>query len=355
MKFIASKQLATYILNNIDESEIFAYYLDVPITEIYKCINNHTYRVCNNLRGDRNPSFGLQYYNISGKTKLYGKDFADPSYTGDCFHLVGMALNLHCNNPKDFIEICKDIIKRILNNDYSKRVLHINKSVKQDVIRLIDVKLRNYDEHDLKYWGAYGITSETLIKEKIYPVDSFYIDNQYQDYYYEPTNPAYAYYLGNNIYPLWEIYRPKELKYFKFRTNNNSDLKELHLVSKHNNLIITKSKKDKALISQIISELGIYSTQVLYASESTVLKQSTRLIIKENYRNVFVNFDLDIPGIKAMKYFNSEYKYKVFPFTDKNLIASISNHPKDISDFSFRFGYDITKKLFNYLFNKYNP
>lgn len=357
MKFYTSNQLKRYILENVDETEIFAHYLDVPITEIYKAINNHNYRVLNNIRSEKNPSFGLQYYKAGGGIKLYGKDFGSPVYTGDCFHLAGMALGLHCNIPSDFVAICKDIIKRLINNDYNRAVSK-HKTLKEKHTRTIsisaiDIKQRNYTKLDVKYWLSYGIKPETLLKEKIYAIDKFYLNAELQDYQYEETNPAYAYYLGNNPNKLWEIYRPFEDKSKKFRTNSRNDIKELYTIKKLTNLILTKSKKDKALISQILLELGIKDTGVLYTSESNRLKQQTRNLLNDNYKSIFVNFDLDSTGTSSMKYFNQEYHYKVFPFTNDKMINSINNHPKDITDFCKRFGYDMTLKVFDYLYTKY--
>jgi hypothetical protein len=354
MRFINKQKLAPYILSNIDEAEIFSYYLNVPVTEIYKCINNKSYRVCNNLRGDENPSFGLQYLSVRGGVKLYGKDFAHPAYTGDCFHLVGMALHLNCNNPIDFITICQDIIKRLFDGNYVKKPESTRKVIKNKTISTISIVARDYNLDDIKYWLSYNIRFDTVLKEQIYPVDQFYIDGVYQDYYYDKSNPAYAYYLGiDKTSEFWEVYRPNELKYYKFRTNHNTDIKELYLVKPNRNLIITKSKKDKLIIIQLLNDIGITDTDVFYMSESNVLSSSTKKLIEANYRDIYVMFDIDMAGINAMKYFNSTYGYKSFLFTNKDLITNIKNHPKDISDFSRKFGYDITKKLFTHLYNKY--
>lgn len=357
MKFYTNYQLKNYILTNIDEAEIFAYYLDTPLSEIYKAINNKSYRIINKIRNEENASFGLQYYKIHGEIKLYGKDFASPIYTGDCFHIAGMSLGLHCNIPRDFVSICKHIIKNLINNEY-ERIAPNSRQLKEKDVKTsktisISIEKRDYNKSDIKYWLSYGIKPNTLLSEKIYAVDKFYINDELEDYFYEVINPAYAYYLGNNPKTIWEIYRPNEVKFKKFRTNNNSDVKELYTIRPNDNLILTKSKKDKALINQILKELGIIDTSVLYTSESNRLRQPTRNLIKENYKNVFVNFDLDNPGITSMKYFNQEYHYKIFPFANDKMIKSISNHPKDITDFCKRFGYDLTLKVFDYLYTKF--
>lgn len=356
MKFVSKARLKDYILSKLDEATIFAYYLDADITNIYKCINNPAYRVLNKHRGDQNPSFGLQYYRISGKTKLWGKDFASPEYTGDCFHYASIVMNLNCNMPEDFVKTCTNIIRDLIESTPLQGYNHLatpTPKAKNTVVKSINIKIRDLNAHDIKYWNSFGITIETLNKEKIFPVNQFYIDDNLQNYEYYPNNPAYAYYLGNNPKPLWEIYRPNEVKHKKFRTNNTADVKELYTIIPNTNLILTKSKKDKALINQILSELNVTNTSVLYTSESNRLKQNTITLLNYNYKNIYVNFDLDRTGIESMKYFNKEYKFSIFPFTSASMIKGITKHPKDITDFSKRFGYENTKKIFNQLYSKY--
>lgn len=356
MKFTVKNKLLNYILSNTNEAVIFAYYLEVDITEVYMCINKPSYRVLNKHRGDQNPSFGLQYYKVKNKIKLWGRDFAVPYYTGDCFHYAGMVLGLNCNNPVDFISICNHIIENVITNGSKHITLPSNKLIKpiksNSTIEIKPIP-RDINKHDIEYWKSYGIKEESIVRERIFCVDKFYINNELDDYTYNPNNPAYAYYLGNNPKPLWEIYRPFENKYKKFRTNNQHDVKELYTIIPNDNLILTKAKKEKALITQLLIELNITNTGVLYTSESNRLKQHTRVLFKENYKNVYVNFDLDIPGIEGMKYFNVNYNYTIFPFTSKIMLESIKNHPKDITDFCKRFGYENTKKLFAYLYEKY--
>jgi len=360
MKFITSNNLKKYIDNNLNEVDIIAYYMDIPVMDIYACINDHRLRVNNTLRTDADPSYGFQYIHEHGRYKLYGKDFANPFYSGDKYHIAGISLKLNCNNPREFVEICKDIIK-VFNNGVSTPV--VSKEVKKDSaykpsnIFKIDVEKRDFTYYDYLYWQSMGIRKETLISEKIYAVDSYILhqfdkDDFSPDYVYNPNDPAYAYYIGKDKYTLWEIYRPFANKYNKFRTNNNRDLKELYELTKKDNLIITKSKKDKALIRQILSDFNITNVDVKYTSEAARLRMPTRNLIKTYYRWIYINFDLDKTGIDGMKYFNGEYGYNMFPFVLEDMLK-FKNIPKDPTDFCKKFGYDATKKVFKILYNKY--
>lgn len=351
MKFITSNKLGNYIHSNISEADIFSKYLGISIIDIYKCINDRSHRVNNPLRDDKNPSLGFLYTSVKGKLRLYAKDFANPFFVGDCYYFVGIILGLHTNIPEDFVKICKHIIHNFKITE-GRSLIHHEPVVHEEIITSIDIEKREWDKYDIAYWASYGITLDVLNDEQVYPVNKFWVNNRLQDYFYQVTNPCYAYYLGHNKVDLWEIYRPFDEKFNKFRTNDKNDIKELHTVRQTYNLIITKSKKDKLLLKRLIADIKLTKIDVLYTSEANKLKSSTKLIIDENYRNVYVNFDIDMTGINGMRYFHKQYSYNIFPFIVNNFEYA-HDYPKDISDFCKRYGYANTLKMFHYLINHY--
>jgi hypothetical protein len=357
INFIKDSSLKLTILNNISEAEIFSHYLDIDIEKIYKCVNDKSARIHNPLRNDEHPSLGFQYYN----RKLYAKDFGNPFYCGDCFYFVGLILKRNVGISADFIYICEHIYKTfsvtirekedIQKSIYEKTI----KEEKIEYIKNIDIIKRDFDKYDLEYWSKYGLNEEDLTEEKIFACSQFMIDGKIADFISTPINPCYAYYLGikNNI-TLWEIYRPNEANSNKFRTNNTSNIKELHLIKKNKNLILTKSKKDKALILKLLKDCKRDDIDTLYTSESTRISKTLRIKLEEHYDNIFINFDCDIPGIQGMKFFKSTYGYNLFPFIIPHH-NDIPNYPKDITDFCKRFGYNNTFISFRYLLNIYIP
>ena len=350
MKFLTNSQLKSYIDNNIPHTDILSKYLNISMSTIFKCLNNRNYKINNPLRIDDNPSLGFQFLN----DKLYCKDFANPFYSGDIYHIVGMTLHLNCNNSKDFVKICKHIINTFDNNDdISISKINIKPTTINNMyVSKIDIIKRRWNKDDWLYWNKRGIKSKTLLKSNIYPIEGLSINDLDQHYVYTKNDPAYAYYLGRDLYHLWEIYRPFADKKNKFRTNNKKALKELYTIRYNENLIITKSKKDKTLILQILDELYITNTDVLYTSEGSKLNSNLRNLIETYYNNIYINFDIDIAGIKGMQFYKTEYNYKLFPFITEE-IYKLGNMPKDISDFCYKFGYNNTKKLFNNLYRKY--
>ena len=355
MEFLLDKNLKHYIKAYINEIDIFAHYLGIPHADIIACINDSNKRINNPLRVDKHPSLGFTYIGAAYNNKLYAKDFANPFYQGDAIAFAGIVLGLDSNQARDFVNICKDIIKTFRDGK-SKAIAvtteqnYVPKRVEQTKI---DIEPRKWLDVDFKFWNKYGIRLETLIEEKIEPVEYFWINDELQDYTFDGVNVCYAYYLGySGKYNLYELYRPHADKRAKFRTNNREQLKEIYRIKPTDICIITKSKKDKVLIVQILKDLNITNTCVVYTSESMKLSKHFRTLLEYNFKQVFVNFDLDKAGVNGMKFYNKSYGYKMFPFMAPKAPKDF-NHPKDITDFSKTYGYDSTVRIFEYLYDKF--
>ena len=117
MRFYTTNKLVDVILDNTTQEEVFAYYLGVSVTEIHYCLKSKSNKINNTLRADRRPSLGF-IYDIKGKLRC--KDFAQPIYNGDMFDIAAKVLSirgtkyLNANNNIDFIEICYDIINKVV-------------------------------------------------------------------------------------------------------------------------------------------------------------------------------------------------------------------------------------------------
>ena len=159
------------ILSKISESEILYHYLgikDIP------CVINSP------LREDRNPSFGL--YSIDGERICY-RDFSTKE-TGNTFTLLKNLWGIN------FQEVLNRIQDDLIKNNYTTHTI-VGKSTRVRTISNVsdsklDVKIRDWRDYDLKYWGSYGITLDWLKWADVYPISYIIITKEGKKYTFPP-------------------------------------------------------------------------------------------------------------------------------------------------------------------------
>ena len=355
MQFVLNNDnLRNYILTNISQERIFAYYLGIDIQDIEYCLIRKQNRICNPLRNDMNPSLGFNYY----RGKLYMYDFANTFYRGDLFYIVGILHGLCSKNSKDFIKICRTIIDNILLNkikdEYSIKTFNKLLNYKDDKLRTINVEIREWDKQDRKIWNKWGLTTSDLSSDYIYPISSFWLD----DDYYKPYDKCYAYLLGKkDDVVLWELYfpeRPKKGKYPKFITNNVKHINCLWDLRKTKNLILAKSKKDATLIKKIINsnpfEFGNSFTVLPFATETVRLSKVEVDALKILYENIYTFTDFDAQGVSCANYHRKRFGF-IPKFLTNGRFNTDDYHSKDISDYVDLYGFEKGCKLIKQVFN----
>lgn len=127
------------------------------------------------LDDDNRPSCKL-YLNqpLGGRAYYYLHDFGDSRYSGDCFFIAAQILNI--NPSTDFVHLLKQIDRDLSLGvfDYGGEELgHVYRAIPQKAISARKViqedpgisfraVVKSFSEEELAYWGAYGITAETL-------------------------------------------------------------------------------------------------------------------------------------------------------------------------------------------------
>lgn len=269
-----------YILKNVAQETIFSTYLNIPKDLIINCINTGEL-ICSPLRYDKHPTCGFRYDN-KGRLKL--KDFAG-YFWGDCFDLVAYIMSniyntdIRVNNKKDFISVLRHItltFKNIFYGEEKDELLDTKIVEALNTIRrkksVIEVVIREWNKLDEDYWKQFGISLKYLNINFVFPVEQYYIDRNYNPepkYFYNTTDPCYAYSLGqdktgvNNI----KLYFPNRTKdsHARFITNCNH-LEGIYNLNKddYDYIILTKSSKDRLSIGSslyamcsLYGELGV--------------------------------------------------------------------------------------------------
>ena len=351
MKFIKSDNARSYILDNLDQEEILSKFLNIPKSHISNCIKDRNERISNPLRVDKNPSMGFRYYSTKAGVKLLIRDFANSYYSGDIFDIVGIVEGKNPYNPKEFIQIVNSILRSVSDNSkyYSNTVQQIE-SFKEDRLITFEIDPRPFNKNDFIYWYKHGITPELIKRFNIIAVNKYWKNNYLDRYNYNENDPCYCYYLETeNGVDIVKLYFPTRTKIQKrFDTNCRTYIEAKQELKLAENLIITKSRKDKILITRIAEELEL-DLCITNASSERIINKENANILKGIYKNVFSVFDVDEAGMVAMR---EMYKLHgiLHPSFPPVVIHKLKDN-KDISDYCFNEGYNKTKELFKTIYN----
>lgn len=313
------------ILLHVDEYQIFSFYLgkDFRIGKKYS----------SPFRKDKSPSFGIF---LSKNGSLYFKDFATSEYgtvfdfvlkmhPGRTFMEVLAIINLDMNiGLLHNIKIETAIPVKGFNTDQSLQLLKDEGDTNYFDITL---KVRKWEDIDVRYWGQFGLSVEVLTLFNVFPCAAVFLNGGASLYYpknIETLTYAYAFYKDNEY--SYKIYRPFNPKY-KWLSNASSSVLQGwdQLPETHRVLIITKSLKDV----MVLSTLGIPAVAV--QGETQGVKPSIYKALQERFENIYVLFDFDLGGIigtKMFKKINPECKY--FFIQD---LKTRRDGNKDISDY----------------------
>lgn len=350
---IYPKLTKEYLLSNISQKRIMEYYLKVPVITDNFLGNSF----CNPFREDKNPTCNY-YYDNNNKLRVrdFGGDLLDRLYNMDIFDIVGHIFNLDSNQPQHFKLIQHIIAKDFKINIYEDKNEEVEKldkflevqKAKKHKLKIIKVVPRRWNKADENYWyKRYGISSDTLKKYKVYPVEEVWIENSNgllnRIYIYNSHNPAYAYYGGKEIeIHLWKIYFPlnKNPKYNKIVTNRQFEQGiEQCQVSKVG--IVTKSLKDV----MVLDEFRFHSSITL--SNETTLLSADNFFKLRSYTGFQVSLlDYDTAGIKMANKLKRSYNMQPLMLT-RGRFGKPNYGAKDISDFREAFGREATLQIMN--------
>lgn len=299
-----------FLLDKKPAEAYFEFYLGVPVKK--GLFNSPS---C--LRKDNHPTCSF-YKNSKGD--LTYKDFAGIS--GDFITIVMeiyqvsyyKALNIIAN---DFGYIKLDNYQvNVPKLEYTGNILKETNKAK------IQVEIKDFSEKELNWWSSFGISLVTLKKFKVVSVKHVFLNDCYFSSSTE-SSPIYGYYMGKNSEDeeLWRLYMPTK-KTYRFMSNvGGTALQGSKQIPKDGDyIIITKSMKDV----MSLYEFGV--TSIAPISENCFLTEAQYNKIKTHFKNIFLLYDLDLPGIKAAKKVRKNFpdvqilliprKYKCKDFSD---------------------------------------
>lgn len=280
------------------------------------------------FRKDENPTCGFYY---SKRGRLYLHDFATSTHY-DCIEVV------KCKYGISFREAVDRIYRDRSQLKYSGGILKREDKFYEFLLG---------DMATFAYFHKFGISTETLIRYKVYPVKTVYL-NEEMIAKTTKDNPIFAYIFksGNT-----KFYRPltKE-KSKKWAGNSNAtDIFGIdQLPRKGKLLLITSSGKDVMVLSELGYNAIAFNGEGYGAGKGDSPVDAIIADMKRRFEHVVFYMNND----KAGEAFNKTLSFK---FRCKSIQNPI-NTPKDISDFvhskSIYNGKRVIKKLLSKAFKE---
>lgn len=298
------------------QESIFEYYLGLKIGN--KLIRSP-------FREDRKPTCGF-YYSRSGR--LYLHDFATDQHM-DCIEIVRMKFGINY----------QDALKKVLSD--RDKLTRSQKLIREEKhIEFVMGDLEFYS-----YFHKFHIKTETLTKYQVYPAKVIYANEEIIARGTK-SNPLFAY-----VFPSGNIktYRPLSKDSTKKWGGNakSGDIAGMsQLPKKGQILFITSSLKDVMVLKEIGYNAIAFNGEGYGVGDGESARHMRQVInkLEDRFEHIIFYMNNDVPGLN----FNQKlgYQYR------KKYIHNPINAPKDISDYTRKYGLHNGKRLLKKLLSK---
>ena len=311
------------ILSRIPEERILTHYLGLPIKKGL---------FVSPLRQDKRPT--CAFYRSRTNNRIMFKDFG----TGFCGDFVSIVMcKFNCSYYKALQIIANDfgIIKRQDLKINKPKMQYDGSQFEDTGSAVIQVEIREWQQYELDWWAKYGIQLSTLKKFKVFSCKNVFLNGNLF-HLEQPNQLIFGYYGGiKQDVEQWRIYFPTKRKYRFISNWKGNQIQGAKQLSKNGGdiLVITKSMKD----IMCLYEYGI--TAIAPCSENLFVTDNQYQKLKVKFKNIFLLYDNDLPGIRASIKIHKKYPELNILFIPK------SSKCKDFSDYRKTYGDKKTQEL----------
>jgi hypothetical protein len=311
------------------------------------------------IRGrDDNPSFCLFLPTKPGLTRrpdeIWFKDQADGRF-GSVFtfvkHVAAFQYGLELTKQ---YEICKFISDNMDLNFLGKGEPNVRKS-NLDVAAArpsanILYKSREFTKNDLLYWQESGVLKKSTLDRFNLKSVRYLLDESHKVIKeFKARDLAFVYEIHDKV----KLYRPREIKQFKFRNKcPGNDPRYYHGFEQLQGkkwLVITKSGKDVMVQFEVFEEEDIDAESIAPHAESLSLDAKFVAEAKRVYgENILIVSDYDLAGVKFVQRCRKQFNLNKYRFvsTKRMMIdGKMKILDKDTSDYHKMHGRDKLKEL----------
>lgn len=282
MALASGKEIINYdeLAGKVNLAELLYYYFG--ITKIPCLINSP-------LRPDNHPSFKI--YSPDG-IKVYYKDFSTMEQGG----VVKLLSKIWGLSYEETMRKIHTDLPKIPSGGTIAKPAKSNISVRAtiDDCYKMEVRVRQWKEHDLNYWKEYGISLEWLKKAEVYPISHKVITSEEGQKVIRAEKYAYVYVERKDKKVSLKVYQPFSLKY---KWTNKHDGSVISLWTK-----VPETGKAICICSSMKDALCLWANygipSIALQGEGYGISNSARKSLKERYENIFILFDNDSAGIK---------------------------------------------------------
>lgn len=296
-------------ISHLNQADIAGYYLNI---RSIPCL------ISSPLRIDKKPSFTL-FEGVGGEIVYYDQSTKE---SGTLIMLLSKMWNLSyietINKIKNECSFLENISTK--GSKYQRRV-----TVRTTGYDL-KCKVRNWEEHDIEYWGSYGISLDWLKFADVYPISHKIITNstnQNNIVVFKSDKYAYAYVEFKEGKTTIKIYQPFNTKGYKWANRHDKSVISLwtKVPSFGDRICICSSMKDALCLW---ANTGIPSIAI--QGEGYNISDTAVSELKRRFKNIFICLDNDEVGKR-----DAEILSQKTGFT--NIVLPDFEGGKDISDF----------------------
>ena len=322
----------------INKSEIFQLFSETQIACKVFGLSRIPCLINSPLRKDNSPSFSI--YINSGGHVCY-KDHAEKDTHGGL-------LDLLCKYWKCSFNQVFDNIMNVMGGEVKAESTHTTpKQIKmltsKEAIEhtQIQVVVRPWKDYDYEYWGSYGITKKWLKYAEVYPISYKIVTKKAtskgtsEKYIFSADKYAYVFVERKENNLQFKIYQPFNTKGYKWCSKMDASVISLwtKIPEYGDTVIICSSLKDALCVSANLGIPAIAPQGEGYSLSNSAIKE-----LKRRYKNIFICFDTDKPGIEDAKLLSESTGFPyIVPDLEKE--KDLSDYYKSLSD----------KKQFNQL------
>ena len=269
------------VMSRVSHADLLSYYLGIDSLPVL--INSP-------LRSDTHPSFFI--YSPDGSKVLY-RDYATGD-RGDIYSLLKNKENISFSQLIRKIAADKRLLKKSSEGGFTVTPAS-GKKFAPRVPRDLKVKVRHWQLYDIEWWKQWGISLEWLRYAEVYPISHKIVYKGGERYVIHAAKYAYVFVERKEDNISLKVYQPEvKDKRWKWDTSNNGSVVGLwtKVPETGDRIVICSSLKDALCLW---ANTGIPAIYV--QSETTGLSQTAQEVLRRRFRNVFICFDNDAPGL----------------------------------------------------------